>query len=276
MTGQDRDDELRGISDDLARSRRGPGLPAEAAAEGAPDRGAGDDLEEDLDLRRRGRGRLILAAILVVVMLIPLSGVFVDELDFSRSADEVRQQVGTGDPLLDAVLLVRTVGCDGQVTTGSAFALDLDGEVVVLTNRHVVERANTVGLRPLDGGPAVRVTDHRVALRQDVAVLSLREEEFAPEPLAVADRAAVGQDIRIVGFPGGRPSATTGAIADLSGDRVVLDAAVQQGSSGSPVVDSDGEVVAIVTSRLEDGRGLALGITEAVDAARSSVPPRPC
>ena len=277
MTGPDRDDdELRGVGDDL----RNPAVPphgsadAEPAVVGEPPEDL-DDLDE-LAGQRRSRGRWILAAILVVVMLIPLSGVFVDEFDFGRSADEVRQQVGTGDPLLDAVLLVRTVACDGQVTTGSAFALDLDGEVVLLTNRHVVERANSIGLRTLDGGPAIRVNDHRVSLRQDVAVLSAREEDLAVTPLSAADRAAVGQSIRIVGFPGGRPSATDGTISDLSGGRVLLDVAVQQGSSGSPVVDGDGDVVAIVTARTNDGRGLGLGIREVEQAARGAVPPRPC
>ncbi len=246
--------------------------PEDAAAEG-PGPEDGDDLDA---LRTRGRGRWILAVLLVLALVVPVSGVFVDQLDFSRSADEVQEQLGSGDPLLDAVLLVRTVRCDGQVSTGSAFALEVDGETMIVTNRHVVDRAGSIGVRPLTGGPSERVASHRVSPTRDVAVLSLGEGVSEPTALVAADRVATGASIRIVGFPGGRPAASDGTIAEQVSRRILLDVSVQQGSSGSPVVNDDGEVVGQVVAQTDDGRGLALRISEVLDAARTTIPAPAC
>jgi hypothetical protein len=253
----------------LARDEHDP--PASALGTSLPD--DDDDLE---GLRRRGRGRWIVALVLAVALAIPLSGVFLDELDFSRSADEIEQQLGPGDPLLDAVRLVRTVRCDGQVSTGSAFALEIDGETVLVTNRHVVDRAGSIGVRPITGSGSERVASHRVSPDRDVAVLYLGEGADVPRPLTPADRVASGSPIQIVGFPGGRPAAASGTLADQVGPQLVLDVQVQQGSSGSPVVNDDGDVVGQVVARTDDGRGLALRISEVIEAAGSTLPAPAC
>lgn len=240
-----------------------------------------DDLEvaaeDDLDeLRGRGRGRWWLALLLVILLAVPASGMLFDELDFSRSASEVEQQLGSGDPLLDAVLLVRTVRCDGQVATGSAFALEVDGEPVLVTNRHVVDRASTIAVRSLDGSTTQRVSSHRVSPDRDVAVLTLPEGSLVPAPLTAAESVAMGARIRIVGFPGGRPAATDGTVSEQVSQRLLLNVAVQQGSSGSPVVDAAGDVVGQVVARAQDDRGIALRIGEVVAATAATVPPSGC
>ncbi len=264
MSDSDQDRERGSLADDAPEGAVAPDVPDEH-----------DDLDE-LDARRRGRGRWVLALILAVLLVIPATGVFVDELDFGRSAEEVREQLGAGDPLLDAVLLVRTVACDGQVSTGSAFALDVGGEPVLITNRHVVDRAASIGVRPLTGGPTERVRSHRVSLTRDVAVLTLADDTLTPTPLIPAQVVRMGAPIRIVGFPGGRPATATGSVAQVVSDRMLLDVSVQQGSSGSPVIDDDGEVVGIVTARTEDGRGLALPVSTLLDAVGSTVPAPAC
>ena len=237
----------------------------------------GLDDEDDLELARgRGRGRWILALVLVLALIVPASGVFLDEWDFSRSADEVQEQIGTGDPLLDAVLLVRTVRCDGQVATGSAFVLELDGEPVLVTNRHVIDRASSIGVRQLSGGGVERVTSHRISPTRDVAVLTLGDGAYQPTALTAAESVPMGASVRIVGFPGGSPAATSGTVADQTGHRMVLQVSVQQGSSGSPVVNDDGEVVGQVVARDGQGRGVALRINEVLDAARNTVPAPSC
>jgi S1-C subfamily serine protease len=235
-----------------------------------------DDDEPDDEARPRGRGRWLLALVLVLALVVPVSGVFLDELDFSRSADEVREQLGSGDPLLDAVLLVRTVRCDGQTSTGSAFVLDLDGEAALVTNRHVVDRASSIGVRPLTGGPTQRVSSYRVSPTRDVAVLTLSDDSLQPTALSPAQVVGMGDPIQIVGFPGGRPAAASGSVAEVVNHRMLLNVRVQQGSSGSPVVDDQGAVVGQVTARTEDGRGLALRISEVIDALGSTVPPPTC
>ncbi len=259
-------DELRGVE-----------LPAsDAGADASATARAAVDEDDDALPARGGKGRWVLALLLVVALLIPLSGVFLDEVDFGRSAGEVEAQLGSGDPLLDAVVMVRTVQCNGQVTTGSAFALEVDGEVVVLTNRHVVEGANSVGVRPLSGGSLDRVSSTEVSRDRDVAVLTLGPNAPEVTPLQPAEVIPNDTSVQIVGFPGGRPAVNDGTLREQVGERLLLDVSVQQGSSGSPVVDDDGLVVGQVTSRTDDGRGIALRVSEVMEATRSTVPLSGC
>jgi S1-C subfamily serine protease len=155
---------------------------------------------------------------------------------------------------------VRTPGATrrtGPDASGSGFVVTGDGYVV--TNRHVVNGCQSVGVRA-DSTAVWRAKVVAVHPRDDLAVL----RADATFPNVAAFRVGVGirpgDDIVAVGFPlagllADEPSVTTGSVSALAGihnDPTILQmsAPVQQGSSGGPLFDASGNVVGVVVTKL--------------------------
>lgn len=235
-----------------------------------------DDLDgfETASSRFAARVRWLVVVVVALGLLVPAGRWALDELAFGAAGDAVEERLGDEAGLAEALVLVRTVDCSGRSSSGSAFALDLDGEPVLVTNRHVVEDARMVSVRPFDGGPAVPVGRHLVAASADVAVLELVDATEVPPTLPLGPAARSGEEVRTVGFPGGRPSTTAGPVAELAADRMILDLVIDPGASGSPVLDDAGQVVGQVFARMVDGRGIATP-RDALVAAISAAEPAP-
>lgn len=245
-----------------------PRLPAEPPRH--------DDLEgyETSMARFARRFRVWLAALLAAALVVPLGGWLIDEIAYRVSGSQVEAEV---DPaVVDAVLLVRAIGCDGRVSTGSAFVADVDGTPTVITNRHVVDGARTVSLRALEGGPSTAAAGTRLAVGADVAVVEVADPATLPEPLALGRAPEPQQEVRLVGFPAALPFTTAGTVEAVGQGQVLLDLRTDPGASGSPVVDLDDRVVAQVFARTEDGRGVATPVDVLAQAVATAEPAPPC
>lgn len=212
------------------------------------------------------RGGRVLAVLLAILLVVPAGAWLVETVSFNREGAEVAEAV---PELADAVALVQRLGCDGTSGTGSGFAITHDGQPALVTNRHVVLDAAQVGLRTLAGGPGPEVTRVLVSPDEDVAVLVL--SEALGSTLGLGDAPRTGDEVRLVGFPGARPITTPGAVQDSSRNRIALDFAVGPGSSGAPLVDDRGTVVAQVVARRTDGSGIAIPAPAVTDAIASVV-----
>lgn len=219
---------------------------------------------------REGGGKL-LAVVLAVFLVLPAGAWLVDTVAFNREGARVADAV---PELADAVALVTRLGCDGTAGTGSGFAIEFDGGPALVTNRHVVQGAASVGLRTLAGGPGPEVTEVLLSTAEDVAVLRLDAPLGASLGLGPDPRP--GDEVRVVGFPGARPITTTGEVLDASGRRIVLDFEVGAGASGAPVVDADGDVVAQVVARRGDGLGVATAGSSVAAGLDALVPAPDC
>lgn len=141
------------------------------------------------------------------------------------------------------------------VSTGSGFLVNDSGWV--LTNAHVVEGCDIV--RETNHGDAVSViTD----AERDLAVVLFRAE-FNGAPLPIRkDPARLTEPVVALGFPlsdilGNEIRATTGTVSSLSGIQgdprfIQISAPIQPGNSGGPVLDANGAVIGIATSKLND------------------------
>ena len=163
---------------------------------------------------------------------------------------------------------VETTGC-GAGAAGSGWAV-ADGTVV--TNAHVVAGAETVRVLRPDGQRLDAVV---VAFDDDRDVALLRVDGLGQQPLAL-DAPQEGADGATLGHPGGQDQlrvapARVEQLIDATGrdiygeDRttrrvVVLAASLQQGDSGSPLVDTDGEVVGVVFAISPDRPGTAYAL----------------
>jgi S1-C subfamily serine protease len=174
---------------------------------------------------------------------------------------------------------------DTETSVGSGVVIVDKG--VILTNRHVVASAARVKVVFADG---LESDASVVALQpeNDLAVLQAATipDDLVPATLRSTADLAPGDAVIAVGFPFGiGPSASAGVVSGLrrtfrspEGKQLLtnliqFDAAANPGSSGGPLVTTDGAVVGIVTAILNPteqrvfvGIGFAVPIENAASA----------
>ena len=196
----------------------------------------------------------------------------------------------------------QVVGVTTQVTGTNLFGMPVSGAVTgsgfiisengyILTNYHVVEEANkgkldvTVILH--DG---TQYTAQIVAFEEenDVAVLKIEAEGLNAAVIGDSDSLRVGDTVYAVGNPLGELefSMTTGHVSakdrsittDNSGESISMfqiDAPVNNGNSGGPVYNGQGQVVGIVTAKYSstgvEGIGFAIPINDAANIANDLI-----
>ena len=163
-----------------------------------------------------------------------------------------------------------------KLVTGSGFITQPEG--IVVTNEHVVERAQkvTVLVPGREGRYAAQVvgTDKQT----DLAVLRIEPREgeppFAAAALGDSDQLRVGEWVIAIGNPYGLEGTVSLGIVSAKGrdlkegnllnDFIQTDAMIDHGSSGGPLLDLDGLVVG-VNSR---GQGRGIGFTIPINTAK--------
>jgi len=143
----------------------------------------------------------------------------------------------------------------GRETTGTAFVVSPDG--YLLTCAHVVEDCTSVTV--VLGDDRHEATLLSADDENDVAVLHIEATGLAALPLANSDAVEIGQDVRVFGFPlagqlGDTVKATSGTLSGIQmrDARKILqvDAPVNPGNSGGPLVDGHGAVVGVVSAKI--------------------------
>ncbi|HYX12999.1 MAG TPA: HhoA/HhoB/HtrA family serine endopeptidase [Nostoc sp.] len=161
---------------------------------------------------------------------------------------------------------------------GSGFILDKSG--LVLTNAHVVDKADKVTVRLKDG----RTFEGKVQGIDevtDLAVVKINAGNDLPvAPLGSSSNVQVGDWAIAVGNPLGfdntvtlgivstlkRSSAQVG-ISDKRLDFIQTDAAINPGNSGGPLLNGQGEVIGINTAIRPDAMGIGFAIP--IDKAKA-------
>jgi serine protease Do len=168
--------------------------------------------------------------------------------------------------------------------TGSGFVVSPDGYVV--TNEHVVGTAGEIEVLFPDGRsmPATRVGSDEAT---DLAVLKVEPTEALPYvQFDTSSAPIVGEWVIAFGNPFGlfeatQPSVSVGVVSatgrDLRAegdgrlyrDMIQTAAAVNQGNSGGPLVNAEGQVIGVNTAIYSDTGG-SIGLGFAVPAARAA------
>ncbi len=188
--------------------------------------------------------------------------------------------VGSPSAARRGVVIVLAHRADGQTGFGSGVLLAGNGDII--TNRHVTDGATSLGVlfydpkRPSyaaeDGGLSRYIFENESAVRPaklvrdstllDFALIHV-DADTSPYPKLVARAQPVepGEQVYAIGHPGESVwSITQGLVSAVHNGLVQTDAAISFGNSGGPLVDAQGLLVGINTSRLfgdVDGVGFA-------------------
>ena len=200
--------------------------------------------------------------------------VVVDESGVSEAVQKV----------YDGVLMVRNYQNNEVASTGTGFVYKIDGDnAYVMTNQHVVEGADRVTL--------ITSNDEEVEgevlggdTYVDIAIVRIKKVDgLVALQLGNSENASLGDLVFTVGSPLGyeyRGSVSTGHLAGK--DRLVsvstgntsssdwvmkvlqTDAAINPGNSGGPLMNTNGEVIGVISMKLVqtevEGMGFAIPI----------------
>jgi len=147
------------------------------------------------------------------------------------------------------------------VASGTGFFITEDGFLV--TNDHVVRHATQVSL--ITGKGRITASVVKTDAAHDLALLKA-EGMFTPLPVATNGTVRLGSTVATVGFPNVRlqgfsPKLAKGEIAALSGMEddpryFQISVPLQPGNSGGALVDERGNVVGIVSAKLDANAAL--------------------
>src|SRR6187399_579918 len=166
-----------------------------------------------------------------------------DDLDLLDAYS--RAVIGVAERLAPSVVSVRVMAENGQGGTGqgagSGFVIAPDG--FIITNHHVIEKANAVTAVFTDGRElAARVVGSDPAT--DLALLRVPEGGLVPVEI-------------------GRSENLRGQSGRLIENIIQTDVALNPGNSGGPLVDSRGRVVGVNTAMIRMAQGLCFAIPSA-------------
>lgn len=196
--------------------------------------------------------------------------------DRSRSVVLLHSVVGvhdeSGDPLMWLLRPPREVLGSGIV---------IDGEGLILTNAHVVQRAGEIHVRRPDGED-VNTTLVGTDPDSDLALVRIADPTgLVPAPFGDSDRIEVGSYVVAIGSPlGFHHTVTTGVLSakarglDDSGlEFLQTDAAVNPGSSGGPLLDLSGKVIGVITAIVSDaGENVGLNFAIPINDVKAVLP----
>jgi serine protease Do len=154
-----------------------------------------------------------------------------------------------------------------QRSLGSGVIMDPKGYIV--TNAHVVERADRIQVRLMDDPPGAQPHEAKVIgtdRETDLAVIKIDVKRSLPAAkLGNSDSMSVGDWVLAIGSPFGLEQTVTAGIVSSKGRNIdnsrqfqsfiQTDAAINPGNSGGPLVNLNGEVIGINTAIFTQGSG---------------------
>jgi S1-C subfamily serine protease len=160
--------------------------------------------------------------------------------------------------------------------SGFVYYYNLTGQMVIVTNYHVVNGATDISVTFKNGKAyAANVLGHDVY--SDLAaldVINAPADQFKPLQLVNSSSLNVGDPVIAIGNPFGLTgSMTTGSVSQLGRtitenttggyaipDIIQFSAPINPGNSGGPLLNSEGKVVGITTAIVENSQGLGFAI----------------
>ena len=165
-----------------------------------------------------------------------------------------------------SIAVVSFKGRDGKTLgLGTGFVISKDG--LIATNLHVIGEARPISVEFANGDKYDVQEVHATERSMDLAIVRVKADNLTPLKLGNSDTLKQGQNVVALGNPRGlRYSVVSGVLSgrrEIDGKPMLqLAIPIEQGNSGGPVLDMDGNVHGIVTlkSQVTNNLGFAVEI----------------
>ena len=161
---------------------------------------------------------------------------------------------------------------------GSGFIIDSKG--IVVTNNHVIQGAEDILVR-VNGDKEYEAAVIGADPLSDVAVLQIKsKEKFISVKFGDSDKARIGDWVIAIGNPFGLGGTVTSGIISARNrsigisryeDFIQTDASINQGNSGGPLFDIEGNVIGINTAILGQSGSIGIGFSIPSNSAKKVI-----
>ena len=249
--------------------------------------------------RNRGIGTVLAAAVLsatlaaggtvaAITQLVPGAAGAVQSIGAAKTTSATTvQNLDLTEVIAEAQKSVVTITANGvsaegfspfgQTATGIGSGIVISADGYILTNRHVVEGAQTLSVELQDGTtyPARLIEQ---ATDNDLALIKVDATGLPAAKIGDSSTVAIGETTLAIGSPLGTytETVTRGILSGLGRDVTVqdelsgrpttlhnlmqTDAAINPGNSGGPLLDATGSIVGINTAVAGGAQGLGFAI----------------
>jgi serine protease Do len=167
-----------------------------------------------------------------------------------------------------------------QQALGSGFIIDKEG--YILTNNHVVEKADEIKVKLADDQEFMAKIIGRDP-KTDLALIKIKaDKSFIPLPLGDSDKLEVGEWVVAIGNPFGLGNTVTAGIvsakyrqigAGTYDNFIQTDASINPGNSGGPLLNTNGEVIGINSAIYsQTGGSIGIGFAIPINMAKDLLP----
>lgn len=159
-----------------------------------------------------------------------------------------------------ATVQIRTLDVNRRPTAqGSGFIIDNKGSIV--TNYHVVRGAHSIQIELSNGELFDNVFYVTSDPRRDLVILRIFAEGLSSIILGNDEQSGIGDKVYVMGNPMGQKNTFSDGIVSakrtVEGVSVIqITAPISAGSSGGPVMNSNGQAIGVATMGIQEGQNL--------------------
>jgi S1-C subfamily serine protease/sugar lactone lactonase YvrE len=184
------------------------------------------------------------------------------------SADKKKQKTLTAAEVfkqsVPAVVVIDCLGPNNtRAGTASGFIVSAKGKIV--TNLHVIQTCQGLTVRLTNGDIYDTADVLEVDARRDLALIRIKAVELPVLPLADSNSVEVGQPVFSIGNPSGLQNTLQQGLVsgfrEVTGYRLMqVSASINPGNSGGPILDEQGQVVAVSAAKIQGAENLGFAI----------------
>lgn len=171
-------------------------------------------------------------------------------------------------------------GAKKLIPTGLGSGVVISADGYILTNHHVVNKAEVITVTLADGITVKKAKKVASDEGSDIAVIKIDAENLSPITFADSDKARVGDIVLAIGSPFAfRQSVTKGIISAVGraeryiseyANFIQTDASINPGNSGGALIDTQGRLVGIPTAIYSrTGGNMGIGFAVPANQARN-------